>query len=130
MKSDIKKLIPLFSSYKEIKLVYLFGSRSTNDQGPLSDYDFAVYFHGVSEKKMSEIRLELYDKLSRAIGSDKLDIVVLNFSKNPYLKFEIIKNGKIVLERAPFRLLVEPKILNEYFDFKSELVKNNLTKIK
>lgn len=36
--------IKLFENYPEIKLVYLFGSQAEGKTGPMSDYDFAIYF--------------------------------------------------------------------------------------
>lgn len=125
---DIKKLNSIFKLYSSIKLVYFFGSRAKNRQGPLSDYDFAVYFDGKDEKKMMDIKLELLDKISRMLKTDKIDIVILNTAESPEIKYGIIKEGKLIFEKEPFKLLVEPKILNEYFDFHLLLSRYNLTR--
>ena len=38
------KTAPLFEARPEVGIAYLFGSQATGKTGPLSDYDFAVYF--------------------------------------------------------------------------------------
>lgn len=125
---NLKKINKIFEAYPEIKLGYFFGSKANNNSGPLSDYDFAVYLHGARKQKMTDIKLELIDKLSRALKSDKIDVVVLNTTESPEIKYNIIKGGKLVYEKKPFKVLVEPRILNEYFDFRLSLSKYNLTK--
>lgn len=125
---NVKKLLSLFEFYPEIKLVYLFGSRAKNKQGPLSDYDFAIYLDEKEKKRMLDIKLELMDKISRTLKTDKIDIVILNTTESPEIKYNIIKEGKLIFEKEPFKVIIEPKILNEYFDFHSLLLRYNLTK--
>lgn len=125
---DIKEISALFKLYPEIKLVYLFGSQVKNKQGPLSDYDFAVYFDERDKQKMLDIKFELMDRISRFLKTDKVDIVILNIVESPEIKYNIIKDGKLIFEKEPFKVIVEPKILNEYFDFHSLLLRYNLTK--
>ena len=129
MKND--KLIILnsiFNQYPEIGLVYLFGSRVRGDVGPLSDYDFAVYLENADKKRMFEIKFSLQAKLSRSLKTDNVDVVLLNIAGSPESKYNIIKEGKIIFEKKESRITVEPKILNEYFDFHAILSKHNLTK--
>ena len=126
--SVIKKILPIFELYPEIKLVYFFGSKITKKAGPLSDYDFAVYLDEDDKKKMFDIKLEIQDKIARQLKTDKVDVVVLNLAESPELKYNIIKEGRLVFEKEPFKILIEPKILNEYFDFNLLLLKYGLTK--
>jgi predicted nucleotidyltransferase len=127
--NDLRKnLLPIFKKYKEIKLVYLFGSQATGKTGPLSDYDFAIYLEERDKKKIFDIKLELLASISQALQTDKVDIVVLNTVEAPELKYNIIKEGKLIFERESFKLVVEPRILNEYFDFHMTLLRYNLTK--
>ncbi|TSC95639.1 MAG: nucleotidyltransferase [Parcubacteria group bacterium Athens1014_10] len=121
-------LSPVFRSLKKVGLVYLFGSTAENKKGPMSDYDFAVYFAEKNKKKIFDLRCELMDKISRTLKTDKVDLVVLNVAEGPELKYNIIKEGKLIFEREPYKVLIEPKILNEYFDFHSLLLRHNLTK--
>jgi predicted nucleotidyltransferase len=122
------KLTLIFKSYDEIKLVYFFGSRARQENGLLSDYDFAVYFDTKDKKRMFDIKLELFDRLSRLLRTDKIDIVILNLSESPELKYLIIQEGSLIFERKPFKIIVEPNILNEYFDFQKILLRYNLTR--
>ena len=127
-KKELKKVLDVFKLYKKIKMVYLFGSRANGKVGPLSDYDFAVFLDEQNLKKRFDIRLELMAKISKALKTDNLDICIINDIKGPELKYNIIKDGKLILDREPFKVLIEPRILNEYFDFREILRKNNLTK--
>lgn len=128
MLKEIKKIIPLFTSYQAIKLVYFFGSRATDEAGPMSDYDFALYTDNLTAKQMFDLKIELNGKLSLALKTDKVDVVILNISKNSELKYNIIKDGILIFEREPYRIIAEPKILNEYFDFHDMLIRHKLTK--
>jgi predicted nucleotidyltransferase len=65
-----EKLREVFQSYPQIKLVYLFGSQARGETGPLSDYDFAVYFDEKDPKKMFNIKLELMGQLSTILRTD------------------------------------------------------------
>lgn len=124
----IEKVIPIFTKYPEIKLAYFFGSRAEKREGPKSDYDFAVYLDEKDRKKMFDIKSLLMDDLSRALKTDKIDIVVLNTAELPEIKYRIIKDGKLIYEKEPYRILVEPRILQSYFDFHQMLVRHGLTK--
>ncbi|MFH1900393.1 MAG: nucleotidyltransferase domain-containing protein [Patescibacteria group bacterium] len=123
-----KKLKPVFELYPQIKLVYLFGSIIRGETGPMSDYDFAVYLDEKNKEKISETKLSLIDKISIILKTDKIDIVTLNTPENTELKYNIIKDGELIYEEEPFRIFVEPRILNEYFDFHFLLKKYGLTK--
>jgi predicted nucleotidyltransferase len=126
---ELSGLISVFANYAEIKLVYFFGSRAEGKGGALSDFDFAFYIDEKDHKKLYELKLSLIDRLSLLLNTDKVDVVFLNLIDGPEMKYNIIKNGKLILEREPFKVLIEPKILNEYFDFHSMLLRNNLTKV-
>lgn len=124
----MEKLKSIFESHPEIKLVYFFGSRAVGKEGPLSDYDFAVYLDEKDKIKMADLKFALLDELERLLKTDKIDVVILNLAESPELKYNIIQHGKLIYEVEPFKVLVEPKILNEYFDFHSLLLRYGLTK--
>ena len=127
MKTD--NLVPIFASHEAVKLAYLFGSHAQGQAGPLSDYDFGVYLEETTDKsKMFDIRLALMAALARALKQDSVDVVVMNTTDSPELKYDVISQGKLLFEREPFRILVEPQILNEYFDFRDSLRRYGLTK--
>ena len=125
---QLENVKTIFKLYPEIKVVYFFGSKATGEDGPLSDYDFAIYLDEKDKKRMFDVKFELFDHLSRLFKTDKIDIVILNLTESPELKYNIIKEGEVIFEEEPFRIILEPKILNEYFDFHYMLSKYNLTK--
>jgi len=127
---DMKKIKKIFASEPSVKLAYLFGSRAKGKTGPLSDYDFAVYLEEKDATRAFNTRLKLMGKLSQYLKTDAVDLVVLNTTESPDLKYEIIKDGQIIFEKEPYKVLVEPKILTEYFDFNYSLFKYNLTKTR
>ena len=94
----------------------------------MSDFDFAVYLDENDKNRIIDDRLSLMNKLSRLLKTDKIDIVILNTVQGSELKYNIISQGKLIYEKQPFRVIVEPKILNEYFDFHYLLSKYKLTK--
>ncbi|MDR4497197.1 MAG: nucleotidyltransferase domain-containing protein [Candidatus Scalindua sp.] len=119
---------PIISSHPEIKLVYLFGSQVTGNTGALSDYDFAFYINIKDTKRLYDLRFILMDEISMALKTDKIDILILNIIESPELKYKIISDGILLFKKEPYKVLVEPRILNEYFDFHDLLVRYNLTK--
>lgn len=123
----INKLKDIFSQFPKIKLVYFFGSQAASRPGPLSDYDFAVYLDEKEKLKMLDLKCKLLDSLSRFLKTDKVDVVILNLAESPELKYNIIKEGKILLAKEPYKALIEPRILNEYFDFHIMLKRYKLT---
>lgn len=116
-KEKLKQLNEIFIKYPEIKLVYLFGSQATGKTGSMSDYDFAVYFDEQNKIKMFDLKFKIQDEISRCLKTDKVDLVVLDATESPELKYNVIKDGKLIYEQEPYRVVVEPQILNEYFDF-------------
>ena len=127
-KAKTEALKNIFRSFPDVKLAYIFGSRASGEEGPLSDYDFAVYFDLKDKIRMSDIRFQLSDRLSRELKTDKIDLVVLNMTQGPELKYNIIKDGRVIYEEEPYKLLFEPMVLNEYFDFRAMLLRHGLTK--
>ena len=103
-----KSFLSIFNFYPEIKLVYFFGSRAENHHGPLSDYDFAIFLDAKDKKKMFKIKLELLDKITRALKTDEVDIVILNMLDAPEMKYNIITDGKLIFKKEPFKILTEP----------------------
>ncbi len=123
---QLKKLNNIFGKYPDLKLVYLFGSQVSGKTGPLSDYDFAFYIKG-DKKKAYYTSFKIEGEISKVLSTDTSDTVILNHTDSPELKYSIIKDGKIFYEVEPYKLLTEPKILNEYFDFRYLLRKYQLT---
>lgn len=123
--SELKKV---FKNHPEIKLAYLFGSRATGKVGPLSDYDFAFYLEEEDSSQRFNIRLELMSELSRVFKTDQIDVVILNDLEGPEFKYNIITEGKLLYDIEPYKVVMEPRILGDYFDFHHSLKKYGLTK--
>ncbi|MEK7125409.1 MAG: nucleotidyltransferase domain-containing protein [Patescibacteria group bacterium] len=125
---DYQAVKETLAKYPAVKLAYLFGSRARNEAGPLSDYDFAVYAEERDLYKLSDLRFSLMADLSRLVGSDAVDVVMLNTADSPELKYHIIADGQLIYEEEPYRVLIEPRIMSEYFDLKDFLQRYQLTK--
>ena len=118
----------IFRSEKKVVLAYFFGSRQNGQDGPLSDYDLAIYLREKDRNQRHKIKFQLEGKLSRALKTDKIDIVIINDVDNPELSFNILKSGELIYQQEPYKVIIEPKILNRYFDFILQLRRFNLTK--
>jgi predicted nucleotidyltransferase len=124
---ELSKLKKIFEKIREVKLVYFYGSRAEGKAGPLSDYDFAVYVQTGRKKTAFDIRLRLMGEIGRLLKTDHVDVVVLNDLENTEMSYLIIAKGKLIFEREPYKVLIEPRILHEYFDFREMLLRYNLT---
>lgn len=130
LKKHYKKLNGIFKKYREIKLVYLFGSRARGEESILSDFDFAIFLNTKDKTRMYKIKIDLMNLIWKELKTDNVDIVILNITDNPVLKYMIITEGHLIYEKEPYKIIIEPKILNEYFDFQLTLSKHHLTKSK
>ncbi len=124
----LEQIKPVFARFPEIKLAFLFGSRARGNAGPLSDWDFAVYIDGLDDSQRFQLRLTLIGMLTMALKTNEVDVLVLNDIEEPAIKYNIVKEGQLFLEREPYKVLVLPQIWNEYFDFHESLVRHGLTK--
>lgn len=126
--NKIKELSKLFEHYSSVKLAYYFGSGATGKNGPMSDYDFAVYLDENDAGKRFDIRLSLIAEISGKLGTDKVDLLIMNDIEMPELKYQIIQDGRLIYENGCHKVIVEPLILSEYFDFRHSLKQFGLTK--
>lgn len=129
-KEQREQLITLFQQYPEVTLAYLFGSRARGDEGPMSDLDIALYIDERDSKKLAYLHMTIISEITRRLKTDNIDVVLLNTVKQPELAYAIITEGELFYEQEPFRVLIEPRILNEYFDFRTLLERYELTNQK
>jgi len=122
-----EKIGSVFSDQEKCGIAYLYGSRARGESGESSDYDFAVYLTEPDPVKRSDIRAACISELTKKLGTDDVDVAVFNDLESPELKYNIIREGAVLFEREPYRVLIEPQILNEYFDFMYLLRKYHLT---
>ncbi len=116
-KQELKEIQEVFKKYSKVKLAYFFGSRNRGNFNKESDYDFAVYIKESDSVRMFKLRLKLMNDISRVLKNDNVEVVVLNDIDNPTLKLEVIKEGTLIYEVEPYKVILEPQILNEYTDF-------------
>jgi|GEM_PF-677835 len=127
-KKVISLAIPVISKYDCICLAYLFGSSVSKNTGPLSDYDFAIYTDLKNSTENFNLISTLIPELSLVLNTDAVDVISLKADINPEIKFSVIFEGTLFYEKEPYKVIVEPAIMNEYFDFKSSLQRNGITK--
>jgi predicted nucleotidyltransferase len=108
--SSVKEFL---ASEKTIKFAYLFGSMARNDDGTLSDLDLAVYLDGRVDS--FSCRLKIMETLAKKIGSEKFDLIVLN-NASVLLRHEVVKEGIVLKEDRPRRVMFETQVLREYLD--------------
>lgn len=125
---ELEKILDVIKLHPAIKLAYLFGSKASDQTGPLSDYDFAFYVDLKGNQQLFDLKLSLQVQITRALKTDEIDIVILNLTEQPEMKYSIIKNGQLFYEEEPYRVIIEPRILNEYFDFREILRRYHLTR--
>jgi len=112
-----KSLHSFFSENKKepyIDLAYIFGSRASGKEGPISDCDIAVLYSGPNPHRL---RYELAHKLTTILKSERVDLVVLNDAPIE-LRYAIIASGIVVYEKnVETRVEYEALTLSLYGDY-------------
>ena len=96
-----------------VRFAYLFGSQARKDIGKLSDIDIAVFLQDSVDPFY--YRLRLTERIAKAIGTEKLDIIVLN-TATPLLRHQVVKTGAVLKDNKEDRTDFETKTLQEYLD--------------
>ncbi|TAL25445.1 MAG: nucleotidyltransferase domain-containing protein [Nitrospirae bacterium] len=110
----IDSLTALFSGESNIIFAYLFGGLLKRRTNPLSDIDIAVF---VKDTRKSDY-LELFNKVTGALGTDEVDLIILNASPIS-LTGRIMHERKVLADKEPFlRHKYESYVLRNFFDFK------------
>lgn len=127
------KILELVAHFPEIKLLYFFGSRARGNFGPTSDFDFAIYIDTPDKNREIDVYLSFAGHITKAVGSDNVDVVPLHTLDRPELAYNIIYEGKVLYEVEPYRAMIEPRIMQEYFDFKltsNEYLQSRISLVK
>jgi predicted nucleotidyltransferase len=95
----------------------LIGSQARGSAGPLSDVDVGVWHKpGLDSKALLELRLELTDAAARALGTDEVDVVLLN-GATPLMRHRAIRDARRLVERDPkARVRLEARAVLDYLD--------------
>ncbi|HEY6010047.1 MAG TPA: nucleotidyltransferase domain-containing protein [Nitrospirota bacterium] len=120
LKADILMKIPavrnVLAEDSRVIFGYLFGGLAAGRVSPLSDVDIAVYARDVSG--LASYKLLLFEKLSDALGTAELDLVILNTSPIS-LAGRILQSGQLLIDKNPFkRHAYESLTRREFFDFR------------
>ncbi len=99
-----------------VVFAYLFGGLASTRNNPLSDIDIAVFVRDTTG--LDEYRLALFDRVTDALGTSELDLVVLNTAPLS-LAGRIVQNRLVLVDKEPFRRhAYESLTLREFFDFR------------
>jgi predicted nucleotidyltransferase len=110
---QIDLLPDLFREDSNIVFAYLFGGLARDKRRSLSDVDLGIYIKNL--KRLNY--LSLFSKISQILGTDEIDLVVLN-SAPISLAGRILRNKRILIDKDPFlRYQYESRMLREFFDF-------------
>jgi predicted nucleotidyltransferase len=100
-----------------VRLAYLFGSQATRRTHPSSDVDIAVLLDEslTSDERFAE-RLRLLGDLSCLLGTDHVDLVMLNEAP-PLLAYETLRHGILLYcADAQTRIEFQVRTLRAYED--------------
>ena len=106
-----------------VQTVYLFGSRALGQEGPLSDFDYAVLLHEKGHHRGDDLYFRLYDLFDRVSGSrkrenDAIDIIYLR-DVGLELRLHVIRYGQLLFDVDPMnRLRFETETTLLYCDFR------------
>ena len=96
----IESIKSVLSADAAVSLAYLFGSRAKGETSNRADWDIAVY---LAEDRLAENpiwdKFKIEDRLSAALATDAVEVVVLNRLEDPLLGFEIIANSLLLVEK-------------------------------
>src|SRR4030067_3003656 len=97
---------------------YLFGGLAEGKVTPLADIDIAVFLK--SSHDVAEYNLGLFDRLSDALGTCEIDLVILNTAPIS-LTGRILQKKQILIDKDPPRRHVfESVSFRKFFDFKKK----------
>lgn len=116
----IKSFIDQLCKDNRLISVYLFGSYASGRQTHISDVDVAVLLDKtVKQDAYFDIRLSLMAELSRALDTDKVDLVILN--ESPYaLAYRVIRDGQLLFMKegeGDQHISFKERTLDRYFDY-------------
>jgi uncharacterized protein len=116
---DITSRLPdvarFLHSRPDVLFAYLFGSLAAAAKKPPGDVDIAVYLTQCED--FGEKKLEMLGALADILGTDEIDLIVLNTASLP-LAINILKKKRVLVDKEPFeRHAFESLTMRKYFDF-------------
>jgi predicted nucleotidyltransferase len=99
-----------------VRFAYVFGGAGRGTLRPLSDVDVAVYLDDAVDPVQT--RLDLIGVVTKHLGTDEIDLVVLNRAATALLG-RILQSRRVIAEKDPFlRHRFESLTLRQFLDFR------------
>jgi predicted nucleotidyltransferase len=118
----VERIRELVSTRPEIQEAYLFGSHARGEAQAHSDVDVAVFVSHIPDASFG-YEAELTTELMRALGTDRIDVVLLNRAP-PLLYHRVLRDGIRVLSRDLVATTVrEGRAASRYCDYVPQLAK-------
>ncbi len=113
----LERLAGSWAADGKVAAVYLFGSRARGSHRPRSDVDLAVVLGAsLSAADRWRKRLELIGEANRELGTDAVDLVVLEEAP-AVVAHRVLRDGRLFAERDPARrVAVAEQALRRYLD--------------
>lgn len=116
VRERLESLGDALTSEPGIAFAYLFGSAARSELRPLSDVDIAIFVDEGADPV--ETRLRAIGRLTQHLGSDEVDVIVLNGAATA-LVGRVLASRRVILDRDPFlRHRFESAELRKFFDFR------------
>jgi len=115
---NLTKVKKFLQQEKRVIFAYLFGSFAQKKVRPFSDIDIALFLkRELTPEQIVAAKKEIYSHLVDILGTDYLDLVILNQASLP-LAARVLQSKKILVDKNPFlRHQYESLTLRKYFDF-------------
>ena len=99
-----------------VRFAYVFGGAGRSKLRPLSDVDVAVYLDHAADPVQT--RLDLIGVVTKHLGTDEVDLVVLNQAPTALLG-RIVQSRRLIVDKDPFlRHCFESLALRTFLDFR------------
>jgi predicted nucleotidyltransferase len=112
----LRTLSQVFERCPGVVFAYLFGGAGVGRLRPLSDVDLAAYVE--ETRDLVEGRPELLGAVTAHLGTDKVELVVLNTAPIS-VTGRVLQTRRVIYDRDPCRRhRFEAGALREFFDFR------------
>ena len=102
--------------HPEVRFAYVFGGAGRGELRPLSDVDVAVYLDDVVDPVQA--RLDLIGVVTKHVGTDEVDLVVLNRAPTALIG-RILQSRRVIAGKDAFlRHRFESLALRKFLDFR------------